>query len=82
MPVRLPVSTTPWQGVRISLAYDGRDALSDRAEWVSIELAALGRSAPTSVLLAAMERHGYDRPHELLIDALCDEPDAFAFSAL
>ena len=82
MHASLQTNTAPWQGLRLSRTDANRDELSDPASWVAEELAKLGGSAPVTVLLLAMERHNYDRPHELLIDALTDEPDAFAWSAV
>lgn len=82
MPASLQTNTTPWQGLRLSLTDAASDGLSDPAAWVAHELACLGGSAPAPVLLLAMERHNYDRPQELLIDALSDEPNAFTWSAV
>jgi hypothetical protein len=83
MPATLQTAPATWQGLRIRVRYDiDERPLSPTAQLVTDELLRLGKHMPATVLLAAMERRGYDDPSGLLIDALTDAPYAFTVSRL
>ncbi len=80
--MRTSLQTRPgtWQGLGLSLNDAlSDDVLSDKPLLVAGDLLRLGGKAPASVLLRLLERHGYDDAEQLLLDALCDAPDAFSF---
>jgi hypothetical protein len=83
MPASLQTKPERWQGLGIRLSDSRRDELlCDTASWVAGELLAVGGDVPVAVLIAVLERHNYDRPDDLLVDALTDAPGVFTFYAL
>lgn len=83
MPTTLQTKPERWQGLGIRLSDSRADELMpDTASWVASELLAVGGDAPVAVLLSVLERHNYERPDDLLVDALSDAPGVFTFYAL
>lgn len=79
MPTTLQPRLATWQGLGISLLDHEDGTLTDKPCLVAGDLHRLGGKAPVTVLLRLLVRHGYDDEEELLLDALCDAPDVFAF---
>ncbi len=68
-----------WQGLGLAISYDPSDRINlNRPGWVAAELVRLGGGAPVVALLRLLASYQYDGGEEqLLLDAICDAPDAF-----
>ncbi len=83
MAATLHAKPSTWQGLGIRKCYDLEERpLSQAASLVAEVLLQVGKQAPATVLLAAMERRGHDDPGALLLEAYWDAPYAFAFYRL